>query len=100
MKYAYDEEDGENGEVDDREVRGDQVVEGELAHVREILHEIPCTMTEDSCKHCDEGEEESGPVGDVGEKEKVDMDAALGGNGKVHQEQHNQHAECQSWFKW
>ena len=100
MKYAYDEEDGENGEVDDGEMRGDPVGKGELANAREILHEIVGTMTEDSSEHCEEGEEEGGPVGNVGEEEVVDMDTSLGGKGEVCQEQHNQHGECHCWFKW
>ena len=81
-------------------MRGDPVGKGELAHVREILHEVPCTMTEDSGKHCEEGEEEGGPVGDVGKEEVVDMYTSLGGKGEVKQEYDGQHCECKGWFEW
>ena len=100
IEYAYNEADGENSEVDDREMGGNPVGKRTLAHVREILHEIPCSMTEDSGKHCEEGEEEGRPVGYVGEEEVVDIDTTLGGKGEIHQEQHNQHGECQGWFEW
>ena len=100
IRHAYNEDDGENGVVDDGEMSGEPVGKGELAHVREILHEIVGTMTEDSSEHCEEGEEEGGPVGDVGEEEVVDMDTPLGGKDKVKQEQHNQHGKCESWFEW
>ena len=81
-------------------MRGHPVGEGELAHGGDILHQIACTMAEDSGKDGEEGEEDGGPVGDVGDEEVVDMDAALGGKGKVQQEYDGQHSECESWFEW
>ena len=81
---TYCEEDGENCEVDDREMRGEPVGEGDFTHVREILQEIVCTVTENSGEYCEKGEEEGGPVGDVGEEEVVDMNSSLGGEDKVY----------------
>ena len=93
MRDTYCEEDREKSEVDDREMRGDPVGEGNFTHVREILHEVVCTMTENSGEYCEEGEEEGGPVGDVGEEEVVDMDTSLGGKDNVYQEYQGQHDE-------
>ena len=67
-------------------MRGHPVGEGELAHGGDILHQIACTMAEDSGEDGEEGEEDGGPVGYVCEEEVVDMNAALGGNCKVNEE--------------
>ena len=83
-KKTYCKEYWEYTGVDDREMGGDPVRQGELAHVRDIPHEIVTTMTEDSGEHHEEGEEEGRPVGDVGEEEVVDMDTTLGSKDKVH----------------
>ena len=96
---TYHEEGGENTEVDDRKMRVRPVGKGKFAHGRNILHEIVYAMTQNSGKHCEEGEEEGGPVGDVGDEEVVDMDTSLGGKEKVHQEYEGQHAECKDWFE-
>ena len=54
MRDTYCEEDREKSEVDDREMRGDPVGEGNFTHVREILHEVVCTMTENGGEYCEE----------------------------------------------
>ena len=51
--------------------------EGDLAHDREVLQEIVCPMAENYGKYREEGEEDGGPGGDVGEEEVVDMDTSL-----------------------
>ena len=97
---SYHEEGGEDTEEDDGEVGGEPVGEGELSHVRKILHEITYAVAEDSGENSDEGEEDNGPFGDVDEEEVVDMDTTLGGKDKIQQEDEADDAERQSWFEW
>ena len=90
-KTSYRKEYWEYTGVDDREMGGDPMRQGELAHVRDIPHEIVCTVTEYGGEHCEEGEEEGGPVVDVGEEEVVDMDTTLGSKRYSHQEDNHKH---------
>ena len=97
-KTSYRKEYWEYTGVDDREMGGDPMRQGELAHVRDIPYDIVCTMTEDSGEHCEEGEEEGGPVVDVGEEEVVDMDTTLGSKRYSHEEDNHKHNECKKWL--
>ena len=65
---TYHEEGWKNTEVNNGEMRGDPVGEGELAHVRDMVDEIAYAMTDDGSKHGDERDENSGPVVDVCEE--------------------------------
>ena len=57
-------------------------------------------MAQDGGEHCEEGEEDGGPVGDVGEEKVVDMDTSLGGKNKIHQKYQRKDSECKGWFEW
>jgi len=65
----------------------------DLTHVREVLHEIACAMTEDRGEDCEEGEEDAGPGGQVGEENMVDMNPSLGSKHQVQQKQQHHHAK-------
>ena len=51
--------------------------EGELTHVRQVLHEIVGAVAECGGEDREEGEEEGRPGGDVGKEEVVNMDPSL-----------------------
>ena len=78
MVDTYRDEDGENTEVDDREMRADTEGQGELAHTGDILHEITSPVTENGGQHREEGEEKGWPAVEIGHEEVVDMDTTLG----------------------
>ena len=67
--YSYHEKCWENTEVNDRKMRGEPMREGELAHGRDIVDDIPYAMTDDGSKHSDKREENSWPVVAVGKEE-------------------------------
>ena len=100
MVDTYRDEDGENTEVDDREMRADTEGQGELAHTGDILHEITRTVTEYGGQHREEGEEKGWPAVEIGHEEVVDMDTTLGSEEKVHEEYDGQDSECEDWFEW
>ena len=79
---------------------GEPEWDGDLAHYREVLQEIVCPMAENCGNYCEEGEEDGGPVGDVGEEEVVDMDTSLGGKNKIQQKYQRKDSECKGWFEW
>ena len=78
----------------------DPVRKGELAHTGNIVHELADPMTEHCGDHHEQGEEDAGPGGDVGEEEVVDMNTALGGKNKTQQEDEGKQAECEGGFEW
>ena len=47
--------------------------QGYLGHLSDMPHQVVYAMREDSGEHREQGEENSRPVGDVDEKEVVDM---------------------------
>ena len=67
--------------------------QGYLGHLSDMPHQVVYAMREDSGEHREQGEENSRPVGDVDEKEVVDMNTALGGEDKFKEEYQGNHTE-------
>ena len=65
--------------------------EGELTHVRQVLHEIVGAVAECGGQDSEEGEEHGWPGRDVGEEKVVNMDPSLCSKRYGHKEYQCQH---------
>ena len=79
-------EERSNSGVDDGEVGGDTVRQADLAQVGEVLHDVSGAVRAGGGEQRGEDDEETGPGGDIGVEEVVDMNPSTRGQGQVHQE--------------